>query len=384
MRLTRSPGPRLLVDGIWLARPRGGIARVWEQILRCWRLPDLITEHAPVALIDRNSHTALADGFECLNAAEADPLDWSALATHSAENGRLAQEWQADVFLSTWITSTTPPEHPPICAELALVHDCMPERSQADQQQMRQRRRWLLGAEDWLAVSAATAADVEGLLRRPAGSVGWCYPAVDPSFAEALAPAAEKRLFARLQKRLGLQDPYVLLPSISVPGSYKNPELLAEALSQPGLEHIQLLRSGVGSADVADLLVNQFPALEGRTVAAGLTDLELALVYRHALAVVMPSRIEGFGMPVLEALAAGGTVLVADSRGLREAGGKACLRFASNSAVQLSDLLRLLTDSFDYPGLRLSLERRRHTHLSRFHPHLLGLALLAQARHVSA
>ena len=55
--------------------------------------------------------------------------------------------------------------------------------------------------------------------------------------------------------------------------------------------------------------------------AAGFTDVELALVYRHALAVVIPSRIEGFGLPAIE-VAAGGLPLLADSRGLREAGGE--------------------------------------------------------------
>ena len=35
LRLSREPGPRLLVDGLWFSRPFGGITRVWDQILRC-------------------------------------------------------------------------------------------------------------------------------------------------------------------------------------------------------------------------------------------------------------------------------------------------------------------------------------------------------------
>ncbi|MBM5820632.1 MAG: glycosyltransferase family 4 protein [Cyanobacteria bacterium K_DeepCast_150m_m2_101] len=384
LRLTQAPGPRLLVDGLWFARPWGGISRVWDQILRCWRLPGLITPQAPVALIDRNSHTALSEGFDSLSASEADPLDWPGLSACSGENGRLVQQWQADVFLSSWITTTAPPRQQPLCAELALVHDCMPERSQADPEQMRQRRRWLQGAAGWLAVSAASAADVEGLLQRRAGSVPWCHPAVDPSFQQPLPAAVAERLLARLRQRLGLRDPYVLLPSISVPGSYKNPEVLAEALCRSGLEPVQLLRSGGGSAVVAQQLLDRFPALEGRSLTAGLTELELALVYRQALAVVMPSRIEGFGLPALEALAAGGTVLLADSRGLREAGGRACLRFPAHNPGQLAGLLCALLDPSTGPWLRCRLASRRTAHLNRFHPHLLGLALLAEARRLSA
>ena len=384
LRLAQSPGPRLLVDGLWFARPRGGIARVWEQILRCWHLPGLITTQAPLALIDRNSHTALSHGFETLYSSEANPLDWKSLTEHSCENGKFVKQWQADVFLSSWITATAPPDQPPVCQELALVHDCMPERSQADPLQMRHRRRWLQGARGWLAVSAASAADVEGLLQLNPGFVPWCHPAVAPSFEEPLPVHTAQRLMDRLRQRIGLNDSFVLLPSISAPGSYKNPELLAEALTRPGLEQLQLLRSGVVSADISQLLLDQFPALEGRHLTAGLTDWELALIYRHAMAVVMPSRIEGFGLPALEALAAGGTVLLADSRGLREAGGGACLRFPADCSTQLSDLLLALLDPATGPWLRQQLEARRPAHLKRFHPHLLGLALLVEARRLAS
>lgn len=384
LRLSGAMGPRLLVDGLWFTRPRGGISRVWEQILRCWRLPGMVQPQAPVALIDRNSHSALVDGLEILDGTEVDPLDWSALAGLAPENGEMVTRWRADVFLSSWITTTAPLGQRGRCPELALVHDCMPERSQIDPHQRLQRLRWLHGAAGWLAVSAASANDVERLLHLQAGSVPWCYPAVDPSFREPLQEAAAGRLFERLQQRLGLRVPFVLLPSNTVLGSYKNPELLAQALAHPALAQVQLLRSGTGSPGVNQQLINQHPWLAGRVVSAGLTELELAQVYLHALAVVMPSRIEGLGLPVLEALAAGGVVLIADSRGLREAGGSACLRFAADRSDQLSDWLCQLLDPSTGPWLRQHLQRRRQAHLARFHPHLLALALLAEARRLSA
>ena len=54
LRLSGAPGPRLLLDGLWFSRPHGGITRVWEQILRCWLLPGLISPQSPVAIIERN------------------------------------------------------------------------------------------------------------------------------------------------------------------------------------------------------------------------------------------------------------------------------------------------------------------------------------------
>jgi glycosyltransferase involved in cell wall biosynthesis len=54
----------------------------------------------------------------------------------------------------------------------------------------------------------------------------------------------------------------------------------------------------------------------------GITRHELAAYYRSAAAVLMPSTSEGFGLPVIEALACGALVLVSDIPVLRQVGGE--------------------------------------------------------------
>ena len=75
--------------------------------------------------------------------------------------------------------------------------------------------------------------------------------------------------------------------------------------------------SGVGSGRAVSEIKSCFPELAHRVVAEGFSDSELCSAYKQALAVVIPSKIEGFGLTVVEALSQGATVLCANSPGLR-------------------------------------------------------------------
>jgi len=382
LRLQGAPGPRLLVDGIWFSRPHGGITRVWEQVLRCWALPGLLNSAAPVRILERDSHLALVDRFEAIAAEPVDPLKWSVFPKLAVDNYRHAQAWGADVFLSSWISTCGDWSRP--VPELALVHDCIPERSSSLNSALRSlRNRWLGGASGFLAVSADTAQDLARWSQRPAGSIPWCHLAPEPLFAERPDHAYEQREWTQLQAHPGLRRPYVLLPATSSIGSYKNPEVVAQALLEPGLEGVQLVLSGLAAATHARAIETHWPSLKQRLVVAGFTDLQLALAYREALAVVLPSRVEGFGLPAMEALAAGATVLLADSRGLREAGGSACPRFHPERPRELAAWLQLLLDPPSLTWLSSRLQPRINWHLQHRNPDLFGLALLAQARLLS-
>jgi glycosyltransferase involved in cell wall biosynthesis len=56
------------------------------------------------------------------------------------------------------------------------------------------------------------------------------------------------------------------------------------------------------------------------------SDEKLARLYRGAAAVVYPSRFEGFGMPITEAMASGAPVVVSDHPSMDEASGRAAVR----------------------------------------------------------
>ena len=256
LRLRSEPGPRLLIDGCWLCRPYGGITRVWQQIFSTWQLPGLINAEAPVALIDRNSRLSRNCCFAFLEGAEVDPLDPEAVAALADENSCFVQEWKADVFCSSWISNSG--FHRPACAELALVHDCLPERIRPDQTElMALRRRWWQQAAVHLAVSSATAEDLAHLLQKPNLPISWCHLAPAEVFHQT-ADLPGALALALSKQEAGLPDEFVLLPATSAIGSYKNPELLAQALADRDLFSLPLLLCGIAAERRAQELEMHF------------------------------------------------------------------------------------------------------------------------------
>ena len=92
-------------------------------------------------------------------------------------------------------------------------------------------------------------------------------------------------------------------------------------------------------------------------------DGELAALYARATALVFPSRYEGFGLPVLEALTGGGVVICSDASTMPEVGGDAVLYFSPDDPAQLAMQVRRLLDD---PRLRDQLVRAGAAQASRF------------------
>jgi glycosyltransferase involved in cell wall biosynthesis len=96
---------------------------------------------------------------------------------------------------------------------------------------------------------------------------------------------------------------------------------------------------------------------------------ELPLWYGAAAAFAYPSLYEGFGLPVLEALACGAAVVTSNGSSLPEAAGDAALQVNATDVEALaSALVRLITDE----ALRAELRQRGLRHAARFTSERMG------------
>jgi glycosyltransferase involved in cell wall biosynthesis len=85
------------------------------------------------------------------------------------------------------------------------------------------------------------------------------------------------------------------------------------------------------------------------------TDTDLGVVLREATLLVAPSRAEGFGLPVAEAMAVGTPVVCSDAPALVEVAGGAAIVFPREDASRLADAIgRLLADEQERQRLKLA------------------------------
>jgi glycosyltransferase involved in cell wall biosynthesis len=170
--------------------------------------------------------------------------------------------------------------------------------------------------------SQFTAADAAEHLRITPERIRVAYPGIDPRFS----PDGE---------RADLGAPYVL--TVSTLDPRKNVDVVIEAfelLREQTPELLLALAGGVAPGTSA-------PAGREGVRLLGFVDEErLAALYRGALAVVYASRFEGFGMPVVEALASGTATVASSHPSLDEASGQAAFRADPESPEALAEAIQ--------------------------------------------
>ncbi|WP_244420382.1 glycosyltransferase family 4 protein [Isosphaera pallida] len=232
-------------------------------------------------------------------------------------------------------------------------HDLMQDLRFGDRRQLRMRARSFRRADLILSVSQFNTRLLLETFPDCRAKIAQVPNGAEDLFFEP--PTEEERLAARRDLGLDPNHPYLITVANFQPR--KNlPRLIRVAARLPevargdlalvilgfgGAEHTRALREAIAQVDPrARILMPGYR--QGR---------ELRALYAESLAMVFPSLCESFGIPVVEAMAQGIPVALADSTALPEVGGEAGWYFHPEDDDHMLMVLRDLLDRHE--------ERRR-------------------------
>jgi mannosyltransferase len=192
-----------------------------------------------------------------------------------------------------------------------------------------QKRRAIAGADRIICISESTRRDLLELM-------GHTYE--DRTVVIPLAAAEVFRPLTGVERR-----PQALFVGTRV--AYKNFDAVVKAVSMLPDVSLMIVGGGPLTKREHELLTRY---LEGRFHAAGyLSDSELNDEYNRSLCLVYPSRYEGFGIPILEAMRAGCPVIAFNGSSIPEVAGTAALMLERGDADEIrAGLARLMGNEF--------------------------------------
>ena len=208
--------------------------------------------------------------------------------------------------------------------------------------------RFLKAADAIIAVSENTKRDALNLYGIPAGKIHIIYEGVDPKFT----PITDPDRLAHVRSKYHLPDRFILHVGTIEPR--KNLPLLFEVAAQTK-EHIVVAGKLGWLTDPILAKVKELGVEDRVTFTGFIDDDDLPAMMSAANVLALPSKYEGFGLPILEAMACGTPVVSSNAASLPEVGGNAAL-YAWHDDVR--SWIRLLSLALDDIELRGTLRER--------------------------
>lgn len=205
-------------------------------------------------------------------------------------------------------------------------------------------------ADRVVAISQCTKDDIVHYSNFPSERIDVLYQTCGRAFREQPTKEAVESI-----ARFGLPQRFVL--NVGTIEQRKNVAVAVEALAQLP-EDVCLVIVGRATPYIKEVKARAAACgVSGRVrLLYDVTNDELPALYRAASAFVYPSRYEGFGIPVIEAIQSGLPVVAATGSCLEEAGGPDCLYASPDDAEQVAAYLRLCLSEEAHERVRRSQE----------------------------
>jgi glycosyltransferase involved in cell wall biosynthesis len=232
----------------------------------------------------------------------------------------------ADLFVSTYYT--TPLSTPSVF----IAYDMIPEilGANLDEPMWREKHLGIAHASAYISISESTANDLVKLFPNINSKITVAHCGISNTFYPA--PPGE---IIQFKTKYGINKPYFLL--VGAGSDYKNAVLFFRGFSQLySKSAFDVICTGAGY-----LLGHEYRELAaGSTVhSLYLSDEELRVAYSGATALVYPSKYEGFGMPIAEALACGCPVITCANASIPEVAGDAAIYIKDDDIDAMTDAL---------------------------------------------
>ncbi|MBR2243252.1 MAG: glycosyltransferase family 4 protein [Prevotella sp.] len=207
-------------------------------------------------------------------------------------------------------------------------------------------RKTLQEADRIIAISERTKQDIMELGNVPEERIRLIYQSCAPRFSSTFSEAEKQQV----RSYYDLPERFVL--NVGTIERRKNLLLAAKAL--------ELLPSDIHLVAVGrqTKYAQELPQNNRIHLLSGVPDTDLAIIYSLAEAFVYPSRYEGFGIPIIEAIAAGLPVVACTGSCLEEAGGPDCLYVDPDDVEGMAAAILSVLDGADGRTERIRLSQQ--------------------------
>lgn len=340
--MTIARSPRVLVDATSVPADRGGVGRYLDGLLGALAEHGDIDLHVVCQRTDHERYSRMLANAHVVAAPAAAAHRPARLAWEQTGLPLLAQQLGVEVLHSPFYTCPLRAG----CPVTVTIHDAtfFTEPQHYDKSRgtffRSAIKTSLRRAERVIVPSKATRDELIRLLDADPTRIDVAYHGVDHTAFHL--PSEEEK--ARVRARLGISSPYVAFlgakePRKNVPNLIRGWIAAVKDLPEPPA---LVIAGGQGHDDEIDRAATEVPAHLRLLRPGYLRYADLPGFLGGAVLCAYPSHGEGFGLPILEAMACGAPVLTTPRLSLPEVGGDAVAYTkpeAEQIAIDLADLL---------------------------------------------
>lgn len=213
-------------------------------------------------------------------------------------------------------------------------------------------------ADKIIAISECTKRDIIEFFRIPADKIEVVYQGCDPSFIHPVAEEKKREVRAKYQ----LPDHYIL--NVGSIEERKNALSAVQALMMlPEQIHLVIVGRHTEYTDKVEHFIKENKLEERVHIISNVPFDDLPAFYQLAEFFVYPSRFEGFGIPIIEALYSGIPVVAATGSCLEEAGGPDSIYVHPDDIKGMADAFKQI---YADPERKKNMIEKGHSFAKRF------------------